>query len=357
MAKSMRVNRNKKYSKKRRTNNKATNRKSARREKKRNSRRNNKNLRGGIRGGADEVAALEQKITELEKKIAELNKRPNEKGVKDEITAKDAELKKAQTELAEAQKAAAQATRNNESSGTASAVANPMYGAIQPKEIIEMVGDGYGDMAQEKVQVQPIETLRTGTLVLLGVLIQQLEGEERDENRITRAATELLKHIKFIGTQLEADGTDEVGYGKELFDQLSKVLSSIAAKGSAELGDTKDDTLINLRQAFAILDAKKREEYDEVIKEIKERKKESIYGKSSADLASKIESEAEKARELEIYLEILPNDESTKPKEKESRQEELKTSEAKYVKVTQGTDGKNYIAVIGTCESFKPNNA
>ena len=46
MAKSMRVNRNKKYSK-RRTNNRATNKKSARRASKRNSRRNSRNLRGG----------------------------------------------------------------------------------------------------------------------------------------------------------------------------------------------------------------------------------------------------------------------------------------------------------------------
>jgi hypothetical protein len=54
MAKSMRVNRNKKYSKRRRTNNRVTNKKSARREKKRNSRRNNnRRLRGGIRGGAE----------------------------------------------------------------------------------------------------------------------------------------------------------------------------------------------------------------------------------------------------------------------------------------------------------------
>jgi hypothetical protein len=60
MAKSMRVNRNKKYSKRRRTNNRATSRKSARREKKRNSRRNNRrNLRGGggDNGGAKVAAA------------------------------------------------------------------------------------------------------------------------------------------------------------------------------------------------------------------------------------------------------------------------------------------------------------
>ena len=98
MAKSMRVNRNKRYSKKRRTNNRATSRKSARREKKRNSRRNNRrNLRGGMGVGtggqvaaqvegfdnplyaaikdrtndADAVAELVTKITDVMKLLSE----------------------------------------------------------------------------------------------------------------------------------------------------------------------------------------------------------------------------------------------------------------------------------------------
>ena len=57
MAKSMRVNRNKRYSKKRRTNNRANNRKSARKASKRNSRRrNSRNLRGGTEPGGPVTA-------------------------------------------------------------------------------------------------------------------------------------------------------------------------------------------------------------------------------------------------------------------------------------------------------------
>ena len=149
-------------------------------------------------------------------------------------------------------------------------------------------------------------------MVLLGVLIQQLElseGEgERDEGKIKEAAGELLRHIEFIKQQLDAEEEGEAGYGSELFNQLFKVLTEIVNKGFAALGDSKNDTLLNLKQVFAILEAKDKEEYEEIKKSKWKRK---YIWKISQDpaLAAKIESETAKAKALGIYIDILPNEE------------------------------------------------
>jgi hypothetical protein len=326
MAKSMRVNRNKRYSK-RRTNNRATSRKSARRPSKRKSRRNKNNLRGGMRGG-EKTAAVAGNSAAAAPPIYE------------RATAGLAGPAAAKQGAANAGPPAApppgppapgpsalgdrpapplkETEPPARASGEAGSASNPMYGALKPDEIGEIIGeifgDEFGDMVLQKLPNQRPEILRTGTLVLLGVLIQQLElPEERDEGRIKSAATELLKHIEFIGKQLEAEA-DVEGYGKALFRELSGVLQEIVnqdSAASAPLAENIEQTLFNLRQAFAILDAKDRTAYDEVRGKV--RSKENIYGKSSeeSDLATKIESETERAREFGIYLEILGNAEST----------------------------------------------
>ena len=102
-------------------------------------------------------------------------------------------------------------------------------------------------------------------------------------------------------------GAEAEGYGSELFNQLSKVLSEIVEQGSAALGDTKQDTLFNLRQVFAILEATDKAEYEEIKRRVNE--KDSIYGESPQDLAAKIESETARARKFGIYIDILPKEE------------------------------------------------
>ena len=359
MAKSMRVNRNKKYSKKRRTNNRVTSRKSARRASKRNSRRNNKKLRGGIRGGANEeakVAAINEKIAELGRAIAslegKLEENPNDKPAQAELAGTKEKLAAAQAELAAAEKALGERptpalNTGSAPAGAAGAVFNPLYGNITKEQVMEISADNYGEVVmKEKTVEQSQEMLRTGSLVLLGVLIQQLELEkgERDEEKLKAAARELLRHIELIETQLDAK---EEGYGKELFGKLSSVLTTIGNTGSADL-QAIDVTLFNLKQAFAILDAKDREAYEE----IKQRagKNESIYDDSPDKLAAKIKSETEKARDLGIYIQIL----QTEP-EQEAAPAAPKTAPntaAATAAATGGTyvfvekEGNNYKATI-----------
>jgi hypothetical protein len=267
MAKSMRVNRNKRYSKKRRTNNKATNRKSARREKKRNSRRNNRrNLRGGMNKGAGGDETAEKPAGALGPAVAAVEApapAPAPAAADGAPTAANAAANAGASGEAAAPPAADGAANARQPKGTgtegavaappgeeqtepAGTVTNPMYGKVN-KTSVQGIYVGVEDDEEIK------DAFRIGIIVSLDYLIRQLElvpESERLEDGIKAAAEDVLEHLKIIDDYLKSD--EPGAYGNELYKRLVDALNKLQEYQSSGNQDQYTDTLPTLREAFVI---------------------------------------------------------------------------------------------------------
>ena len=197
-----------------------------------------------------------------------------------------------------------------------------------------------------KLDEEAQELFRTGILVSLGYLIDQLENGERKKDGIKAAAGDLQEHIKILFEKKKEPVPDII---KELNRQLRILIDA------PEKFETK--YLPTLRRAFAIFDAENREKYDAAV-----RANESDYAEAfseDSELGNKIKDKSAAGNGYgtrtgtDMYIEVysIANPEATTSAQAEAETAQESASAPAtggapvYVKVTP-KGGKKFEAKV-----------